>query len=323
MHQLAYLDKKSLITHYVASNLTKSKLDEFRSIKYKVATPNWLTDSIAAKRLLDWNRYSLYAVSSEPTQSRFLDDERLGNSNGQQSLFGMGIGKGVASGTELKDMKGKKKAVLADSEDMESLGERGIRLAESIRATVAPKPPANTTFFAPKLPTKTTNPSRPTSPSKVPKASNIFNDFDHDPNAPHPYLPTVVSNRSDAVFSDPKWLAENTSQNPTFLANYFAQSRLSHLSLWKEELKNHVAKLQPNDERPTRVKKLTGLPSDRRIIMHVDFDCFFVSAGLTSRLELKGKPVAVCHSDGGVGSTSEIASCSYEARAMGVASTMS
>lgn len=235
----------------------------------------------------------------------------------------MGIGKSVADGTELKDLKGKKKEVLPSNQNMESLGERGIRLVESVRATAAAKPTATTSFFAAKSLTKTTNQPRPTSPSKAPKVSNIWDDFDHDPNAPHPYLPTVVSNRSDAVFSDPKWLAENTSQNPTFLANYFAQSRLSHLSLWKEELKNHVAKLQPNDERPTRAKKLTGLPSDRRVIMHVDFDCFFVSAGLTSRPELKGKPVAVCHSDGGVGSTSEIASCSYEARAMGVASTMS
>jgi DNA repair protein REV1 len=70
-------------------------------------------------------------------------------------------------------------------------------------------------------------------------------------------------------------------------------------------------------------KKLKGDASDRRVIMHVDFDCFFIAAGLIGRPELKGKPLAVCHakvtdSAKANGSTSEIASCSYEARAFGV-----
>lgn len=64
----------------------------------------------------------------------------------------------------------------------------------------------------------------------------------------------------------------------------------------------------------------TVQPEDR-VFMHCDFDCFFVSAGLVSRPQLKGKPVVVCHSQGtqgGASSTSEIASASYEAREFGV-----
>lgn len=63
-----------------------------------------------------------------------------------------------------------------------------------------------------------------------------------------------------------------------------------------------------------------------RVIFHVDFDAFFVSCSLDTRPELKGLPTVVCHSQGqqgGGGSTSEIASCSYEARAMGVRNGMS
>lgn len=62
-----------------------------------------------------------------------------------------------------------------------------------------------------------------------------------------------------------------------------------------------------------------------KIIFHVDFDCFFVSCGLATRPHLKGKPAVVCHSQGGrmEGSTSEIASASYEARAKGVKNGMS
>lgn len=61
--------------------------------------------------------------------------------------------------------------------------------------------------------------------------------------------------------------------------------------------------------------------SEDRVIMHCDFDSFFVSAGLIDRPHLRGKPVVVCHSQGnqgGLASTSEIASASYEARKFGI-----
>lgn len=60
---------------------------------------------------------------------------------------------------------------------------------------------------------------------------------------------------------------------------------------------------------------------EERVIMHCDFDSFFVSAGLVDRPHLRGKPVVVCHSQGNTGgasSTSEIASASYEARKFGI-----
>ncbi|KAI0333117.1 DNA repair protein [Cubamyces sp. BRFM 1775] len=66
--------------------------------------------------------------------------------------------------------------------------------------------------------------------------------------------------------------------------------------------------------------------NEERVIMHCDFDSFFVSAGLIDRPHLRGKPVVVCHSQGGTGggsSTSEIASASYEAREFGIKGGMS
>ncbi|KAM5542799.1 hypothetical protein V8D89_003760 [Ganoderma adspersum] len=65
---------------------------------------------------------------------------------------------------------------------------------------------------------------------------------------------------------------------------------------------------------------------EERVIMHCDFDSFFVSAGLVDRPHLRGKPVVVCHSQGSTGggsSTSEIASASYEARKFGIKGGMS
>lgn len=64
---------------------------------------------------------------------------------------------------------------------------------------------------------------------------------------------------------------------------------------------------------------------EKRVIMHCDFDSFFVSAGLVDRPHLRGMPVVVCHSQGAQGggaSTSEIASASYEARKFGIKNGM-
>jgi DNA repair protein REV1 len=71
--------------------------------------------------------------------------------------------------------------------------------------------------------------------------------------------------------------------------------------------------------------KAKARPDEERVIMHCDFDCFFVSAGLVGRPHLRGKPFVVCHSQGsqgGTSSTSEIACASYEARKFGVKNGM-
>ena len=76
---------------------------------------------------------------------------------------------------------------------------------------------------------------------------------------------------------------------------------------------------------PKSKSKSHAQADHERIIMHCDFDCFFVSAGLVGRPDLRGKPVVVCHSQGSQGggsSTSEIASSSYEARKYGIKNGM-
>ncbi|XP_057325173.1 DNA repair protein REV1 [Microplitis mediator] len=78
---------------------------------------------------------------------------------------------------------------------------------------------------------------------------------------------------------------------------------------------------------------------DKVVIMHIDMDCFFVSVGLRNKPELKGQPVAVTHARGNRPtsvnnnknnnnkdeeflSMAEIASCSYEARKLGIKNGM-
>lgn len=80
----------------------------------------------------------------------------------------------------------------------------------------------------------------------------------------------------------------------------------------------------PSKDKGKGKEKQKAEPGEK-IIMHCDFDSFFVSAGLVDRPQLRGKPVVVCHSQGtqgGGSSTSEIASSSYEARKFGIKNGM-
>jgi DNA repair protein REV1 len=152
--------------------------------------------------------------------------------------------------------------------------------------------------------------------------------------------------------ADPSWRAAHTSMAPGFISGYYANSRLHHLSMWKAELRTLVTEAQDRAERgdvhaayqatesttgvsmrhaalvmknPLKGKEKASSKAEQ-VIMHVDFDAFFVSAGLVDRPDLRGKPVVVCHSQhmqGGASSTSEIASASYEARKFGIKNGMS
>ncbi|KAJ1988599.1 deoxycytidyl transferase [Coemansia spiralis] len=132
-----------------------------------------------------------------------------------------------------------------------------------------------------------------------------------------------------------EWVRRNLATEPDFIQRYYANSRLHHLSIWKAELKDYVAQLR---QKYNKVKPNSSVHNDKqRVIMHVDFDCFFVSVSLLSHPLLKNKPVAVCHSHKQLedcnsdlesnpfcqkGDTSQIASCNYVARSFGVKNGM-
>lgn len=54
-----------------------------------------------------------------------------------------------------------------------------------------------------------------------------------------------------------------------------------------------------------------------RVIVHLDMDCFFASVAVVGRPVLKGKPIAICHSNSNKG-TGEVSAANYEARAFGI-----
>lgn len=155
---------------------------------------------------------------------------------------------------------------------------------------------------------------------------------------------------AERAMANPGWRTAHTSAAPDFIEGFYKNSRLHHLSTWKAELKKLVQEAQERAEeglvettaststnqglsmkgaeliQKSLLKKGKERAKDvTTVIMHCDFDSFFVSAGLVERPHLRGKPIVVCHSQGAQGgdsSTSEIASASYEAREFGIKNGM-
>ncbi|TFK20124.1 DNA repair protein [Coprinopsis marcescibilis] len=287
-----YLDRKSLVTHIITCSLTPAKIREFKNMK--VVRPEWLLESVKAGTLLPWRDFV------------FTPEERPESSQGTKP----------------------RPQPLSNNEQESSRSKEHV---------------------APRL-----DPLSVTDPKNNEEAARM----------PGGYATAVSNPNAQRAMANPAWRKAHTSAAPDFIEGYYKNSRLHHLATWKSELKELVQKAQDRAEAnadaaassssgvnhlgkvpaegvsmrgaelvmksPTSKAKWKGkgkvVDDYDRVIMHCDFDCFFVAAGLVSRPELKGKPVIVCHSQGqqgGTSSTSEIASCSYEARKFGLKNGMS
>jgi DNA repair protein REV1 len=300
----AYLDKKTIVcvmhrqphanfigvltahsTHIITCSLTPAKVREFKHMK--VVKPEWLVQSVKAGVLLPWQDF-IFVPGGRPESAQ-----------------------GRLAQTSLTDFSASKGAQLPKEKPQPS----DNNPSAALHLLQAPS-------FHPKSPT-----------APIPKYAG------HESNP-----------AAERAMADPAWRGAHTSAAPGFVAGYYANSRLHHLSMWKAELRTLVMEAQECAERgdihtasrisgagagvsmrgaalvmknPLKGKEKASNKAER-VIMHVDFDAFFVSAGLVSRPHLRGKPVVVCHAQGGASSsTSEIASASYEARKFGIKNGMS
>ncbi|MCJ1294197.1 deoxycytidyl transferase [Xylographa carneopallida] len=118
------------------------------------------------------------------------------------------------------------------------------------------------------------------------------------------------------LLADPRvW--RSTVVNPSFLKQYYEESRLHHLSAWKAELKSQLQALAQENSASQKLRRRP--PEARRYILHVDFDSFFAAVSLKKCPQYADKPAVVAH---GGGSGAEIASCNYPARKFGIKNGM-
>ncbi|XP_075238161.1 rev1 DNA directed polymerase [Lycorma delicatula] len=308
-----YYDSKKT-THVIASNLPNCKFKQLKTIK--VVKPEWIVDSISAKKLLDYKNYLLFTDLSN-TQPRLLFRNKIsyedcGSVDNNPNLFKPCGNEDVNLNVKLfeeknflkVDLNVEKNVNFNTTEDScikySSVNENSKE--EVIGYEEKKFVPEN---LVENFPNNSENFSR-----------HLINNKLNNPKS-NGY------NKNYSVIQGSK--SRMTASDENFLSEFYNNSRLHHISTMGATFKQYITQLRSksNREFPGRraiknwlnAKKDTYLPSENgdsgdeeilcdnmetvglktKVIMHIDMDCFFVSVGLRNRPDLKGQPVAVTH----------------------------
>lgn len=297
---LNYLTSKGAATHIVCDKLTPRKRIQLRN--YRVVRAQWVADCVKEKKLLNWRDYRLiddvdydqkrlgFAVADETT----LRSEELAEVEGEEH-FHLQIEEQVEH-EQMKDGLIDSVEVLEHDEMKHDDGllEGEHRFEDgSIEETAA---------------NESSDPMDASSPKNSPHARTQSQMVELK----------LAQDRSHTYAMDAK--------HPDFLKHFFANSRLHHLSTWKADLRARFLRMvakraQEEGLIKTEVKEAAiSKPSSDNIVLHIDFDCFFALASALSHpeLDMARDPIAVSHG----GKSSDVASCNYVARKLGVSNGM-
>lgn len=342
---LQYLDGKTMATHIIASSLTPKKAIEFKD--YRMVKPAWVVDSIAAGKMLPWAEYRVVDEGSRQKLIKF-DDGKLssqvntpqrGYKEQTQSSFYTAQFKSSASPapsvgattqsafhrpTSSKFTPSKLQPVESIDDDYDEVVVG--RLSEAELKTSSPTPAQQPRedeidddgYVTEQMRPDELEPETAPSGTREPTLKEIEEPSDKaaGANPSSPKKPMTSEEHNAWLLSDPR-MRKSSTANPDFIQQYYAESRLHHLSTWKAELKSKMQRLA--NEKGPGSKVIKRRPGSRRYIMHVDFDSFFCAVSLKSAPEYADKPTVVAH---GTGTGSEIASCNYPARKFGVKNGM-
>ncbi|KAL1409176.1 deoxycytidyl transferase [Vanrija albida] len=282
-----YVRTKGVLDFIVAPVLTLAKFREFA--RYKVVREGWVLDCVVEDRIVDWRKWRLRPEGEGET--------------GLEDFLGR---KG-----EVTAMEPVEEAEVPPSEPPSPPATRAIAATQSLLRPVRPAAPTVIEQGQPRA----EDTEIKEAPNAAPRSEGAWDNY---------FVHRSNQHAAQLMKSD-EFRVNNTSERGNesgFIDKFYQNSRLHHLSTWKAALRLLVAEARASVV--ARVPTVLPEPGAQRYYFHVDFDAFFVSAGVASRPHLKGKPVVVCHSSGGGrASTSEVASASYEARALGVKNGMS
>ncbi|KAL2127248.1 hypothetical protein VTI74DRAFT_11047 [Chaetomium olivicolor] len=318
---LQYLDSKTMATHIIASAMPPKKVVDFT--RYRIVKPAWVMDSIKAGKLLPWTDYRVIDDGPRQKTIRF-DGGKMFSQATQQSPVG------YREQTQNSFYTGQ----FQRSADRQSQGPSTPFQPPSARnpastqlETIDDFDDMDVDMLTEKQPatdqntedTGATLTGQPRNMEVSPE--NVVNQApDPAVDAPKqkPSVKPMTSEEHNALLlQDPK-IRKSSTANPDFLKQYYSESRLHHLSIWKAELKTRLMSMAAQKApMPKAAKRKSG---SRRYVMHVDFDSFFCAVSLNKHApDYSGKPAVVAHS---TGSGSEIASCNYPARKFGVKNGM-
>ncbi|KAH8587376.1 hypothetical protein B0O99DRAFT_641954 [Bisporella sp. PMI_857] len=356
---MQYLDGKTTVTHVIAANLTPKKAVEFK--QYRIVKPAWIVDSVKAGKLLPWSSYRVIdegvnqrllgfqegkIVSQTNTSRRgYRDQTDTSWYTGQVQNIADDIDdeggahfpssqvlaiNGMTDYMESPDHQPKKNDPETPTEAISPPGEypdeypdssAGFEVTSSLEEALN-QVTKGTEPASPSLPKGLQAAEDPTeqviTPSDCkppPKPLNHFTETESP--SPSNKAKVLTAEEHNAVLLSDPHIRKSSTANPNFIQQYYSESRLHHLSTWKADLKARFQQMA--SERSASQKPAKRKPGSRRYIMHVDFDSFFCAVSLKNAPEYIDKPAVVAH---GSGSSSEIASCNYPARAFGVKNGM-
>lgn len=128
---------------------------------------------------------------------------------------------------------------------------------------------------------------------------------------------TILKSSSVAQTMEERRAGKELKLQPAASGNIFKNATAATGTYYRINTYVHCSYfIYVTDKRP--VVESTGTSGEgRRIVLHVDMDCFFVSVLLRDLPHLKLLPVVVAHGSSSAG-YSEVSSCNYVARSFGV-----
>jgi DNA repair protein REV1 len=338
---LQYLDGKTMVTHVVASNLTPKKAVEFK--KYRMVKPAWIVDSVKAGRLLPWTSYKVIDEGPNQRTLGFTDGNMTNQKQKEKasyrdqsdtSWYANELQKFKVPGTSSQLIQDQQSSYSNLKDEISDDDAQNDHKPQPSSPTIPTSKQINTPV---KKATPTpdefdvsfdgiydlaaqgfNNPNiQPVSPPqnhsekrKSPGAIDVIE-------SPAKRARLTAEEHNATLLADPN-VRKMTVVDPGFLAQYYSESRLHHLSAWKSDLKSEMQSLI-NKKSASQRSRQRPPAGTRRYILHVDFDCFFAAIALKKNPRFKERPVVVAH---GNGNGSEIASCNYVARTLGVKNGM-
>ncbi|KAF5373889.1 hypothetical protein D9758_000797 [Tetrapyrgos nigripes] len=330
-----YLDRKELVTHIITCSLTPAKVQEFKNMK--VVRPEWLVESAKQGVLLPWRNFI------------FRHNERSEPSQGVRPLQ-----KSLLATFSSSSQQQQQQQPNASSSTQKRKPPRPV--IPIVKPKPAPDPLSNPLYTtdpksskeAQHVPYYAAHESNPNAqramenPAWRSAHTSIAADFieGYYKNSRLHHLSTWKAELK-SLLQEAQERAENgvvdiLDSDVDGNGDGEATAGVDKVSAESEDLSDAGASgvsmrgaefvLRSPTKGKDKGKGKAGPPGEDRVIMHCDFDCFFVSAGLVKRPQYKGKPIVVCHSQGaqgGTSSTSEVASASYEARGFGIKNGMS
>jgi DNA repair protein REV1 len=323
---MQYLDGKTTVTHIIAANLTPKKAVEFR--RYRIVKPAWVVESVHAGKLLPWENFR---VLDEGVGQKLLklNDGRISTQVSTRP-------RSYREQTNTSWYTSQVKNVADNIDDNDGAhfpsAQPVLSNPESFELTSSMEDAFNAATGYP------TN-EKIESENFAHVGNTILNSVEEIKSHPeqqalnqvsrkrsHSVDPPTVAKRQHSItaeehnallLQDPH-IRKSSTGNPNFIRQYYAESRLHHLSTWKADLKSKLQLMAAEKSLSQRAQQKRN-PGSRRYIMHVDFDSFFCAVSLKSAPQYADKPAVVAH---GSGNGSEIASCNYPARAFGVKNGM-